>query len=242
MGPSTIKLLSIDNKAKFSELDRKRYRNMGVLSHVVNSFTEAETELNTNSYDIIVLNFDYEKIDAASIAYHFKQTKEFSSIPIVITTVQDKGKAAKKMKDNSDLLIEFPIPGPAFVEKIRSLLDRQTRQNQRITHKLVASYISKGKKYEASVEDISSTGVLLGIKNPITSGESVEIEFTLPGYKKPFKATGEVVREVDIKKDMPENTKAIGAKFINFHGDSEKRLNSFLAKQEIVDSKLSYYL
>lgn len=264
MGPSTIKLLAIDNQVKISDLDRKRYKTMGVQSTVVGSFAESEDKLSQGDFDMIVINYDDESINAAALAEHYKNSKDYGKMPIVATTVQSAEKAGKALKGHADLVIEFPIPGQQFVEKLRSLLDQQTRQHQRInqqftatiallpsgtmpvsTRKAAGSHLKAvtdtPQRMMASVDDMSSTGILLGTDDPLDIGSHIEVQLQLPGYKKPFIATGEVVRQV---KPSEESSKpcASGVKFHGFKGDSEKRLKNYLTKQQIISSKISYYL
>lgn len=259
-----IKLLSIDNQMKISDLDRKRYKDMGVHSTVVGTFTAAETKLATGGYDMIVINDDDESLDAKALAEHFKGSKDYGDLPIVITTVQSAERASRRLKGFVDLVIEFPIPSQAYVEKLRSLLDQQTRQHQRINQSFTATITvlpgsgHQGKRVIkavtsekapdlgaqriiASVEDISSTGILVGLDDPLAIGAHIEVQLQLPGYKKPFIATGNVVRQVPLK---GEDTKpcGLGVAFQGFRGDSEKRLKNYLTKQHTRNSKICYYL
>jgi hypothetical protein len=63
----------------------------------------------------------------------------------------------------------------------------------------------------------------------------------LPGYKKPIKVEGEVVRRIDA--DSRKSTPAgLGIRFEDFNGDSQKRLEKYIAKSQHDDPKLVYYL
>lgn len=261
MDPSNIKLLAIDNQSKVSDLDRKRYKSMGVHSSVVGTFAEAQEKLDSGSFDMILINYDDESLNAAALTEHYKDSQASRKMPIVVTTVQSAEAAAKALKGKADLIIEFPIPGQQFVEKLRGLLDQKTRQHQRINQSFSAT-ISVAERSEskrplkavsdkpfeqklsrilATVEDISSTGILLGLDNEIPVGENIEVQLQLPGYKKPFVANGKVVRQVQLT-DEGAKPQAVGVKFHGFRGDSEKRLKNYLTKQQIISSKISYYL
>lgn len=262
-----IKLLSIDNQMKISDLDRKRYKAMGVHSTVVGSFTAAEAKLSEGGFDMIVINFDDETITPKALAEHYKTSKDHGSLPIVVTTVQSAERAAKALKGFVDLVIEFPIPSQQYVEQLRALLDQQTRQHQRINQSFTATITvlagpATGKprllkalptgersgetstaalRIACSVEDISSTGMLVGLDDQLDIGAQIEVQLQLPGYKKPFVASGNVVRQVPLSGEQTKPC-GLGVKFHGFRGDSEKRLKNYLAKQHTRNSKISYYL
>lgn len=259
-----IKLLSIDNQMKISDLDRKRYKDMGVHSTVVGSFTAAEDKLGGGTFDMIVINYDDETINPKALAEHFKKSADYGELPIVVTTVQSADRAARQLKGFVDLVIEFPIPSQQYVEQLRSLLDQQTRQHQRINQSFTATITVLPKpspasqkaikavtserptdlntsRVVASVEDISSTGMLLGLDDNLDIGANIEVQMQLPGYKKPFVASGNVVRQVTLNDDNAKPC-GLGVKFHGFRGDSEKRLKNYLAKQHTMRSKISYYL
>lgn len=258
-----IKLLSIDNQMKISDLDRKRYKDMGVHSTVVGSFTDAEAKLAESPFDMIVINFDDETINPKALAEHYKNAKDHGKMPIVVTTVQSADRAAKALQGFVDLVIEFPIPSQQYVEQLRALLDQQTRQHQRINQSFAATITvlnssEKPRQLKAvpsgdraselaaqriacSVEDISSTGMLVGLDDQLAVGAHIEVQLQLPGYKKPFVASGNVVRQVPLNGEETRPC-GLGVKFHGFRGDSEKRLKNYLAKQHTRNSKISYYL
>lgn len=76
----------------------------------------------------------------------------------------------------------------------------------------------------------------------MADGTPVEVSFEIPETKKPISAKGEVVRTIKFSEKHPERKVGIGIRFVEFHGDSEKRLEKCLEKTSNKDSRMIYYL
>lgn len=243
MTQQQIKMLSIDDRMLTSELDRAGYRNMGIMVRQVSSFAEAEETINSEEIDLIVINLDYEKVDALAICKHFKSDKNYKDIPLVLTSVQTSASVRKSSTAaGADLFVEQPLPRQYFIEKLKKLLDQVTRGNDRIDIK-ESCKVSWGKEnLQFTIGDISSSGMLLNTENAIPSGEQVKLSFMIPGYKKPIEVNGLVVRHIKSDGNAAANISGLGIRFESFLGDSEKRLEKYVVKTSDTDEKMIYYL
>lgn len=240
---SHIRMLSIDDKTLTTDLDRAGYRKMGVLVKPAATYDEAESFLSTGKIDIIVINLDFNRVNGVETVRHIKKQEQYSQIPLVTTSVRTSARVRNSALDaGADLFIEQPLPRQFFIEKLKGLLDQQTRTNQRLDVAGSASFSWQGNESECYIGDVSSTGLLLATETKIDDGTSLEIKLTLPGLNKPISVVGEVVRTIKKDENYPDRVAGIGVKFLKFSGDSEKRLEKYIIKTDDQENKMVYYL
>lgn len=242
MGITATKILTIEEKGLTTELDRAGYKKMGVTYRVVHSFKDANDLLAKEAFDVIVVNFDFSRLDHMSLCRHFKAQDQTKEIPIIFTSVQEKPKnLSEYVTAGLDLFIQLPIPRQFFIERVRTLLEQKTRETERVVHEGEVEFTFNDQNYTCPIGDLSKSGILLTTDLNIKSGILLEITFPVPGYKKPIKVTGEAVRRITKGPDKQEQL-GIGVRFKHFHGDSKKRLETYIEKFQIDDPKMAYYL
>lgn len=242
-GQTPIKMLSIDDRTITTDLDRAGYRKMGIYVRAASSFDEATKLLNSEPIDIIVINMDYKPVNSTQVTQHLKTIEQFKLIPIVLTSVQTSARIRNSAIDaGADLFVEQPLPRQYFIEKLKQLLEQKTRTTDRVDLVGEANFVINGKKMSCAIGDLSISGILLSIDDEFDSGTAIILEFDIPENKKPIKIDGEIVRTIKFSANHPERQTGIGIKFISFHGDSEKRLEKYIAKSTHSDSRMQYYL
>jgi DNA-binding response OmpR family regulator len=235
-----IKMLSVDDNALTTELDRAGYKKMGVHVLSASNFEEARNCLVNDKVDIVVINADYKKIDGLQIARHFKGTEEFKMIPVVITSVQASAKLKQNaMATGADLFVEQPLPRDYFIEKLKSLLDQKTRTTERITADIEVRFEFGGKSFSSGIVDLSSSGLLLSTDLNIPDGTNLDLSFELNVGGKSLKCSGQVVRRVAINGKQPGG---LGVRFTKFQSDGKDRLEAWVAKTSDSTNRLVYYL
>ena len=240
-----IRMLTIDDRMLTTDLDRAGYRNMGIAVKHVSSFKDAQDAVEDGAADIIVINMDFEKVDGIAICQHFKSNDEYKEIPVVLTSVQSAASVKKSaLGAGADLFVEQPLPRQYFIEKLKTLLEQQTRGNDRVEglDAMVVLKI-KGKTYDLPIGDISTSGMLVTTDLDLPDQEAVEMTFSLPGYRKPIQAKGQVVRKINtIAGNTAHAIVGVGIRFESFQGDSQKRLDKYVAKSNDKEGKMIYYL
>jgi CheY-like chemotaxis protein len=245
MSNAPIKMLSIDDRMLTTDLDRAGYRNMGIFVKQVVTFKEAQSLIERDQIDIIVINYDYDKIDAMTICKHFKKQEATKNTPIVITSVQTSASVRNAaLEAGADLFVEQPLPRQYFIEKLKKLLSQQTRSNDRVGLQDLVSVKLKNATFELPIGDISSSGMLVASDFAVTDGERVELSFVVPGYRKPIEIQGVVVRKIATMENGNAATtiSGVGIRFEKFIGDSEKRLEKYIDKTADKQAKMIYYL
>ncbi|SMF14324.1 PilZ domain-containing protein [Pseudobacteriovorax antillogorgiicola] len=238
MSKSTLKILSIDEKRITSDLDKAGYRKIGAQIIHVSSYAEAERILSEQEINILVINYDYKEVDSVATCEHIKRSR---NIPVVFTSVQNVPKKILKKELGPDLFIEQPIPRQYFIEKLRNLLDEQIRDTDRVTHGGSVAFNFEGEDVNCPIQDISKSGILLSTEQNLPSGTVLDMSFSIPGYKKPIRVEGEVVRKIEADRKR-ERAAGLGVRFKGFKGDSQKRLEKYILKSQNDDPKLVYYL
>ena len=243
MSEKSIRMLSIDDKSLTTNLDRAGYRKMGVQVSSANSFKEATEILKTLEIDVVVINMDFDEIDAPAIVGHLKSDEKFKDLVVVTTSVRCSAAVRNKaLNAGADLFVEQPLPRHYFIEKIKNTLEQQTRTTERISvHGEVDLAWEKG-KFSSPIGDLSSSGMLISTEESLLDGTSVSLSFVLPGYKKELSVTGEVVRTIRYSNSSPSRMTGLGVRFVEFQGDSQKRLESYIEKSSDQEARMLYYL
>jgi len=236
-------MLVVDDKSLTSVLDQAGYRKMGVYLKVSAGLSEAVRVLETEPFDVILLNWDSRRFDGATILKQLKRSK-FKDVPIVASSVQSGQKVKDTAIENgASLFIEQPIPREFLIQKLKTLLDKSTRVDNRMSISGEAKVKSKGKELNATIVDVSMSGILiLCDAKDYEAGDRVHITFKLDSDNAEFKAEGEFARTVDSPKWKGGSQVGLGFKFLNFKGDSQARLERILSFEKNKDIGLQYYL
>ena len=241
MTVGTLKILSIDEKRITTDLDKAGYRKFGAQIIQAMAFKQADELLRNQDIDIVVINYDYKEVDAEGICEHLKRQASTQDKPVVFTSVQSLPKRLLNKEFGPDLFIEQPIPRQYFIEKLRNLLEQKIRDTDRVDHGGVVSFSYNNEEFQCPIQDISKSGILMATELNLEPGTLLELSFEIPGYKKPIRVDGEVVRIIKARKNS-EDLPGIGVRFEDFKGDSQKRLDKYILKSQNDDPKLVYYL
>jgi CheY-like chemotaxis protein len=235
-----IVMLSVDDKALTSELDRAGYRKMGVLVKVAASYADVTKILEAHAIDVIVINLDYAKVDGLSIVKHLSQT---SKIPIITTSVQSSSALGRKaVQAGAAVFIEQPIPRQHFIEKIKQALNQAIRDSDRIAIHGTAEFSWKNKMVECEIGDLSTTGILIYTDLKIPQDSALSLQLNLPEANGAIIVEGILVRILEAEPNRNIDRTGIAIRFGKFTSDGKKRLGEFLRKSARTDSQMAYYL
>lgn len=239
---SQITMLSLDEKTMISELDRAGYRKMGVQVKSARTWAEAAKILGGGDIDVIVINMDLPKIDCIEVIQHIR-VSDWRKTPVVATSVQSSPRMRNgSTRAGADLFVEQPVPRDYFIEKIKALLDQKTRSTARINPNLEVSFSWSGKAFQCDVGDLSISGALLCTDMNMELGSPIELSFMIGASNKPVKVKGSVVRRIEANATKPDQLSGLGVRFVEFVGDSEQRIESYIARTSDKSNKMVYYL
>ena len=86
----TIWMLKVDAHSLPSELDKAGYRKMGVVVKMAFSYKDIDAILNQGNISIVLINLDMEDLDVFAVIKNIRENPEYSSIPIMTTSVDGK--------------------------------------------------------------------------------------------------------------------------------------------------------
>ncbi len=240
---TTIKLLSLDDKTLTTDLDRAGYRKMGVFVRAASTFADALKLLEADKIDLIVINMDHKLVNAAQVTKHLKSQEQWAGIPVVCTSVQTAAKIRNAaLEAGADLFVEQPLPREYFIEKLKQLIEQKHRTTERVAIHGEVTVALEGRTFTCPIGDLSISGILVSTEEDLTDGLNVEVEFSLPGDRKPLQVSGEVVRTIKFAKQNPDRQTGVGIRFVAFGGDAKKRLEKYIEKSQLGGDRMRYYL
>ena len=241
---SQITMLSLDEKTIASDLDRAGYKKMGISVKTASSHEDVIKTLGSTDVDIIVMNMDHTKVDVLDSVKRLKKYKQWAHIPVVLTSVQSSQKVKQlALQSGAEMFVEQPLPRDYFIEKIKNLLSKETRGQQRVSGTVTMTFNWNKKTVETDVGDLSTTGLLFFTDIGLTQGQEIEMSIQLGASNKTLKVKGEVVRVLPPdKRKNADGLPGIGVRFTSFAGDSQSRIESWVGRSADSTNKMAYYL
>jgi uncharacterized protein (TIGR02266 family) len=111
------------------------------------------------------------------------------------------------------------------------------RRFERVKVKLEISYKTDGKfttEGTGSAKDLCEGGMALHLNKYANEGDKVELEFRIPGYYRPIKATASIAWMSDRNKRKrldQEKLPTAGLRFTNIEEDNRKRLFKYISEE-----------
>jgi uncharacterized protein (TIGR02266 family) len=93
-----------------------------------------------------------------------------------------------------NLVLDLPIEKQLELLKIMDNLQQKgARKNKRRSWKIAVEFTDGNRVMRDYIKDISSGGVFIETKMPLTVGQDLNLKFPLPNYRKLVKVAGEIV-------------------------------------------------
>ncbi|MDH3975659.1 MAG: response regulator [Deltaproteobacteria bacterium] len=132
--------------------------------------------------DLIVLDLFMPGMKGDECCKVLKGLPEFKHIPIIISTMYDKGESEEKLclSYGCDGIIRKPFNPTEFLKKLESYLNITIREYSR-THVCVrVDYRIGDRRYEGHLHDISEGGLFIECRELLEKGALLMLEFQLP--------------------------------------------------------------
>ena len=241
MSKQQLTMISLDDHSITTNLDRAGYKSMGITVRSANSFQETERLLSDESVDIVVINLDFVDVNATAVCAHIKSS--YPAIPVIMTSVQTSARARNSaLEAGADLFVEQPVPREYFVEKLKSLLAQQTRGSDRVDFQGSAVVRFDSSDQVIPIADLSPSGLLLATDWSLEPGSQVALKFHVPGFRQSIQVTGEVIRQVRVDADKPDQKAGLGIRFIEFSPGCRELLAEYIAQSSVENGRMAYYL
>ena len=100
-----------------------------------------------------------------------------------------------------------------FIKEMRA-------ENRRLCHARIY-YATYDRVFSSHIENISPTGLFIKSEKPLPTGEEILMTFSIKGFRKPFKVSGEIAHA---------NGAGIGVKFKNLSPDVANKLENVMVE------------
>lgn len=114
-----------------------------------------------------------------------------------------------------------------IAQGVADLLEIASRTTLRLTTQLLVQFADGSEEALGAVINLSAAGLLLETDADLEPGQHVILSFDIDGQDEPVSAKAEVTRKADPNRDGVEG---VGVRFLNFAGDSRKRLETMLGR------------
>lgn len=246
-----IGILMIDGRDAALDLDLRGFRSMGFRAESLHSYPNARSLLHAsdqeaveiiaslaikNKISLIIINLDAHEINAFSLIGQFRRRASTADILLVATSVEaDEAKQRRVLEIGADLFVLQPLPRQSFIKKIRELLKRQSRLDERVKIAGRAEFIWENTRYQCGIANISRSGVLLATRIKFDMGTTVSLNIFLDNARQPLIIEGEFVRVAT------EQDKGIGVKFTSLSNKQAETLERFIIQHSCEDLEMAYY-
>lgn len=123
-----------------------------------------------------------------------------------------------------------PAAAKRTTEGSQTASDAEGRGTRRVPIQLLVDYKSDGNYLFDFCKDLGSGGVFIQTNQPLATGASIDLTFTIPDSKETLMTKGTVIwvqSPVEGRKDL---TPGMGVQFSSFSGDQRKLLEEFVAR------------
>lgn len=107
---------------------------------------------------------------------------------------------------------------------------KENRQTVRVPIQLLVDYRAGGNYLFDFCRDLGTGGVFIETGDPLPTGSSIELTFTIPDSKETLKAKGKVIWSQGKIADKPDLHAGMGVQFSEFSADQRVILENFLER------------
>ncbi len=148
---------------------------------------------------------------------------------VLMTTNDESSTDARiALESGVNALVQWPSASHAIVDRLSGLLDISPRKDIRVVMNLSVVLDGRTKKSMCQSENVSISGILLKTSETLPIGTDLDLEFGLPSQGERVSIRARVVR---ITHSPRERVRGIGLRSLEFRGDSEARLETYLMTQ-----------
>lgn len=157
------------------------------------------------------------------------------SAPVLLLSMDGKeDSAGSYLGKGVSRVVPFSLAGEQLQEVISGLLNVAPRVGVRVMARLEIQ-LAKGKTLAmCQTENLSSSGMLIRTYVGYPLGTRLAFEFNLPTDPLPVRGEAEVVRHTLLDR---ETVSGVGARFVSFEGDGERRYRRYIEQQQASDQE-----
>ncbi len=193
----------------------------------VTSAEEATMFANSNQVELVILGVEPTTMsleDAIRTIRSESSASRKASLLVLAEPGTEDG--ARRLIGHGVNRVMLTVDPPKFVAlQVAELLDIPPRSTLRLSTRMLVEVEDGFKLALGAVVNVSAAGLLLETDTDLEPGQHVVISIDIDPQVEPVAAKAEVVRKADPER---EGIEGIGARFLSFAGDSQKRLETIL--------------
>ncbi len=199
-------------------------RSFGVQVHSLADSTQAAALVKKKKFDGIFLDAELPKLDGLELARHIRKSPSNRKAPIILITDEQ---SSIGLGDAFQAGVTFFLTRPIDQKKITHLLNAtrgtmlsERRRYHRVPLEVPVGFSVAGRAGGGRSTNISCSGILFQGDGTLRPGETLELEFVLPGQREPMRAQGEVARV--------DEQQRVGVRFMRLAAADVERLQNFV--------------
>jgi len=146
--------------------------------------------------------------------------------PLLVLAEPGTEDGARQLIDHGVNRVMLTVDPPKFIAlQVAELLEIPPRATLRLGTRMLVEVEDGFEMALGAVVNVSAAGLLLETEADLEPGQHVVISIEIDPQVEPVAAKAEVVRKADPER---EGIEGVGARFLSFAGDSQKRLETIL--------------
>ena len=196
--PMKNKILIVDDMKFFVDVQKDMLGEMDCEILTAESGLEALKTIKQKKPQLVLFDYNMPDLNGDKACEIIKNDPRFKDIPIVIISSEDSANVKDLcQRAGADYYMTKPIDQVEFVEAISKLLRvRRSLYYPRVPIRTEVYIRIKGEVKKYMSVDISTTGIYLETKEPLGTGDTAMLYFTVPIPKRDVKVEGRVSRVV----------------------------------------------
>ena len=225
---SLIKVLLVDDVKLFLEFERTFFQRTGCQILTAEDGLQAIELAREERPHIILLDYEMPGKRGDEVCRTLKQDPRTQHIPIlIVTSFGDEEVRVRCLEAGANGFLAKPVSGRELLDQVVGILQIPHRVFMRTSLSIEISLSGAGvkRKIQAHSEDLSETGMLLEVKEYVSRGASVVVQFELPGEPEPVSLDAEVVRAFEKK---AKGKYGLGIRFGEVTPDVRRRIRQYV--------------
>lgn len=167
---------------------------IGVLSESVPHTGKALSSISSRHFEALILDCDLEGgMDLVELI----RQEPVSYRSVVFALVSSSSAARDATKSGANFVLNKPVNWEFVKRTLRAaqtMIIRERRKSVREKIRAAARITHRKQQSEATIVDLSETGMAIQTEQSFETGNILEISFMLPGYSKEIRCAGRVAR------------------------------------------------
>ncbi|MBI3451022.1 MAG: response regulator [Acidobacteria bacterium] len=228
---SSIKVLLVDDVRLFIEFERPFFERAGCSILTATAGDEALRIVNEEKPHIVLLDYEMPGMNGDAVCRRIKENEATKHIPVLIVTANRSREVQERcLKAGCTDFVTKPVSGRELLDKVVKILQipyrvhLRTRVSMDVSLGLGADSVS----LSGYSEDISEGGIYVETLDPVETGASVRVTFSLPGEKTPIVVDSQVVRVARLK---DSGRYGVGLRFVAPEAGLVDRVRRFVIQE-----------